>query len=530
MKIYIITFSLFYCCFLNAQNNLSKDYTYTIGEPYENIKPVINNYRPFYYTKKGNQIMAVKSNLKRLVVQKFNVENLKLISSEEITDLPKNKKQEKVVAFNNKYYYFYSSWSGRKTKHERLYYREVDFEKGAFSDQPILLVDIPEKIKSFFGFDKFDIKTSIDSTKLMVKYANIPKIKNNNKSFELIKLHVFDKDLNQTWSKEYKMMYSETKTEVIDYKVSSLGDVYILSKIFHDNSKKDKGRGKGGTQNYHLEVVKISKDSENSLKLDLDNKFINAANMYLNKTGKLTITGFYTKGNIKGRYIDNDTDGVFIFKFDKDDNLIYKKTHEIPTSIIKQYESDKTKKKLNKKESENEAEFPNLSPQYLGINDTGITLIGEQFFQTEYKGRFRQHYHDMLITKLDNKGDLLWMKKLPKKQKRGKEKTLSELSFSYFLSNNYHHLIFLDNMKNINLPLNKVPHLHLGGYGGYLTTYKINDDNGAVKKDAIFDTNEVGEDQIEIDYINNRLIEILENEFIIEVLSKKENRLIKISF
>lgn len=530
MKIYIITFSLFYCCFLNAQSNLSKDYTYTIGEPYENIKGVINGYWPFYYTTKDDQIMAIKSNRKQLVVQIFNVENLKLISSKEITDLPKNKMQEKIVALNNKYYYFYSSWSGKKTKHERLYYKEVDFEKGTFSDQSTLLIDIPEKIKSYFGLDKFEIKTSRDSTKLMAKYTKISKIKKNKNSFELIKLHVFDKDLNQIWSKEYKMPHSEIKTRVIDYEVSTHGDVYILSKIFHDNSKKDKKRGKDGAQNYHLEVLKISKDSENTLTLDLDDKFINAANMHLNKTGKLTITGFYTQGNVKERYIDNDTDGVFIFKFDKDDNLIYKKTHEIPMSILKQYENDKTKRKLNKKEHKNEANFTNLIPQYLGVNDTGITLIGEQFFQTEYKGQLRQHYHDILITKLDNKGDLLWMKKLPKKQKKGKKKSLSELSFSYFLSNNYHHLIFLDNMKNIRLPLNMVPNLHISGYGGYLTVYKVNDDNGAINKDAIFDTNKVGENEIEIDYINDRLIEISENEFIIEVLSKKQNRLIKISF
>ncbi|PKV52052.1 hypothetical protein ATE84_4154 [Aquimarina sp. MAR_2010_214] len=530
MKTYIITFTLLCCCFLNAQDNLSKDYAYTIGEPYENIEGVYNGYWPFYYTLKDSQIMSVKGNRKQLVVQKFDTENLNLISSKEITDLPENKMQEKIVALNNRYYYFYSSWSGRKTKHERLYYKEINFEKGTFSDQSTLLIDIPEKIKSFVGLDKFDINTSRDSTKLVVKYTKIPKIKNNKKSFELIKLHVFDQNLKEIWSKEYKMPYSETKTRIIDYKVSTYGDVYILSKIFHDNSKKDKKRGKDGAENYHLEVVKISKDSESTLTLGLDDKYINAANMHLNKTGELTVTGFYTQGNVKERYISNDTDGVFIFRFDKGGDLIYKKAHEIPTSILKQYESDKTRKKLKEKESKNEAEFTNLTPQYLGINDTGITLIGEQFFETEYKGRFRQHYHDMLITKLDNKGDLLWMKKLPKKQKRGKEETRKELSFTYFLSNDNHHLIFLDNIKNIELPLNKVPHLHIGGYGGYLMTYKISDDNGTVSKDAIFDTNKVGEDELEVDYRNGRLIEISKNEFIIEVLSKKKNRLIKISF
>lgn len=530
MKIYIITFSLFYCYFLNAQNNLSKDYTYTVGEPYEYIPAAINGYFPFFYATKDNQIMAVKRNLKQLIIQKMDVENLKLISTEEITDLPKNFKHEKILSLNNKYYYFYSSWSGRKTKHERLYYKEINFEKGTLAGKPTLLIDIPEKIKSYFGFDKFIMKTSRDSSKLMVKHSKIPKVKNNNKSFESIELHVFDKDLNEIWSKNHEIPNVETKTEIIDYQVSAFGDVYMLSKIFHDNSEKDKKKGEDGAQNYHIEIHKISKDSENIIKVDLDDKFINGANIHLNKIGNLTVSGFYTKGRVKGKYISNNTDGIFIVSFDTDNNLIYKKTHEIPLSILKQYESDKTNEKLSEIETKNEAEFPYLRPQYLGINDTGVTLIGEQFFQTVFKGKSRQHYHDMLITKLDNNGELLWMKKLPKKQRRGRDSTLAELSFSYFLSDNYHHLIFLDNIKNIKLPLNKVPSLHIGGYGGYLTTYKINDEKGTVNKDAILDTNTVGENQLEIDYINDRLIEISENEFIIEVLSEKGNRLIKISF
>ncbi|MBC3759090.1 hypothetical protein H7U19_11780 [Hyunsoonleella sp. SJ7] len=530
MKIYIITLSLFCFGFLRAQNNLSKDYTYTVGEPYENIEEAPNGYWPFYYAFKDNQILTVKRNRKQLIIQKLDTETLKLISSKEIIDLPKNNMQEKIACLDNKYYYFYSSWSGKKTRHERLYYKEIDFKKGVLSDKSNLLVDIPEKIKSFMGLDKFTIKSSRDSSNLMVKYSKIPKVKNNNKSYELIGLHVFEKDLGEIWSKDYKIPHTETKTEIIDYQISVSGDVYMLLKVFHDNSEKDKKRGKDGAQNYHIEIHKISKDSEDTLKIDLDDKFINGINMHLNKSGKLIVSGFYTKGRVKERYISNNTDGVFIFSFDKDDNLIYKKTHEIPLSILKQYESDKANKKLSKKEAKNDAEFPYLAPKYLGINETGITLIGEQFFETEYKGRFRQHYHDMLITKLDDKGDLLWMKKLPKRQKRGKDETLSELSFSYFLSNQYHHLIFLDNIKNIELPLNKVPNLHIGGYGGYLTVYKINDGQGTVNKEAIFDTNKVGKNKLEINYINDRLIEISESEFIIEVLSKKGNRLIKVSF
>lgn len=529
MKFYITIISLFYCCYFNAQNQLSKDYTYAIGEPYENIEELLNGYWPFYYTAKNNQIMAIKRNRKQLIVQKFDMENLKLVSAEEIKDLPENNMHEKIICLNNKYYYLYSSWSGKETKHERLYYKEIDFEKGTFADKPTLLIDIPKKIKSFMGLDKFDIKTSKDSTKLMVKNSEIPTIKNNDKNFEVINFHVFDKDLNKIWSKEYTMPYTETQTEIIDFQINSSGDVYLLSKIFHDNSEKDKERGKDGAQNYHIEICKISKDSENTLKLDLNEKFINGIDMHLNKTGELTVSGFYTQGKIKEKHLNNNTDGVFIFSFDANNNLIYKKTHEIPLDVLKQYESDKTNKKLSKEEEEDDAEFTNLIPQYIGINDTGITLIGEQFFQTESHGKYQSHYHDILITKLDSEGNLLWMKKLPKKQKRGKEGTEKELSFAYFLSNQFHHLMFLDNIKNIDIPLNKVPHLHIGGYGGYLTVYKINDNNGLVSKDAIFDTNKVG-DNLEIDFITDRMIEISENEFVLEVLSKGKNRLIKVNF
>ena len=103
------------------------------------------------------------------------------------------------------------------------------------------------------------------------------------------------------------------------------------------------------------------------------------------------------------------------------------------------------------------------------------------------------------------------------------------MSYSYFHTNGNHYLIYLDNVKNINLPLDKIPALHIDGMGGYLTAYKVNDATGDVSKGSILDTRKVKAKLAVHQFSNNRVIKTAEDEFIVEVYKKKkEDVLIKV--
>jgi hypothetical protein len=63
------------------------------------------------------------------------------------------------------------------------------------------------------------------------------------------------------------------------------------------------------------------------------------------------------------------------------------------------------------------------------------------------------------------------------------------LSYHHHSYNGEDYFIYLDNVKNIDLPLTETPAPHLSGHGGYLTCVKITKEGKMIKK-SIFDIKE----------------------------------------
>ena len=123
-------------------------------------------------------------------------------------------------------------------------------------------------------------------------------------------------------------------------------------------------------------------------------------------------------------------------------------------------------------------------------SDGSVILVGEKYYiksYTDSKGRTRYtyHYEDILVTKLDADGDLVWMKKLPKRQKGSAGR--GQMGYEYIHHNGNNYFFYVDNDKNLELGLDEVPKLHLDGLGGILTAYKINDETGEVSKSSVVD-------------------------------------------
>jgi len=140
-KTYLLLFTCLFILAGNAQNELSPDYSFNVSEPYQ-----VYDAAKKYYFSKDQQILTVKPWKKYLVIQKFDVDGLNLLSKKEYKDLPDNYVVEGMIEMQDKYYFFYSSWSGKKTKHERLYYREINFETGEFTGEPVKIIDVAGKL------------------------------------------------------------------------------------------------------------------------------------------------------------------------------------------------------------------------------------------------------------------------------------------------------------------------------------------------------------------------------------------------
>lgn len=531
---FLISSTLAFC-----QKSLSPDYSYSISAPYK-----VFDAPSKYYFSKGNESVSLKFYKRDIFIQKFNNDKPAFIKSTLQEDFfPKNYRIESVLELGENIYVFYSSWNG-KDDQEQLFSVILDFEKGKLSEvhKPIIIVEGKLTGGSNFHFfggglrdmingtqDKFDFMLSHDKSKMLVQYVKKPEIKNDKKSYNVIGLVAFDENLNKVSDREVKMPYTERRMDNLDYQLDNEGNMYLLAKVYHDDSNDDKKRNKDEFANYHLELFYIkngSSDIEIS-KFDNKDKFVNKLWMFDSSNDFLICGGYFSNG--KGEDL-SDSDGVLAFKIDRNGKIYDETFHSIPIELINQYESKKTKKRNEKREEKGiEAKIPNLELKNIIINEDGsLVLIGEQDFivtrtSMNADGSSRTstsfHYNDIFITKIGVDKDLKWMKKIPKTQAgvRG----IGGMSFKYCNSNNYHYLVFLDNVKNIDLPIDKTPAGHRDGMGGYLTAVKVSDSDGSLSKSSILNGREIEDFQMH-QFAVSRVFQTSQNSFMFEVYKKKK--------
>ena len=512
-----------------------RDIDFTVSQPYKVVDASSKNY--FF---QDGEVLSIKVVKKKAIVQKFDAESMKEKSRKEL-DMPKSFSLETVTKFGGRYLVFYSIWD-KDRGNEQLFYREIDFKstnwKGA-AERAVLfhgkISGAPLGSVGMFSFgvtDKFAFYYSSDMSKLMVEFRKVPDIKSDAKSHDIIGLYVFDSEMKELWGDDLKMPYTEKKMNNIDYTVDKEGNAYILSTVFEDNTTKTHKRH-SDEPNYHIELLRRDVDSKKlvSSEINLNGNFINNVWIYQTADDNMVCAGFYNKSDSRG-----EAEGVFYAKLDQTGKISDEQTYPIPIEILNQYESKRTRKRNDKKEDKGKAEFSDLELRKLQFLDDGsIILIGEQYYVIEHtvsNGRttstyYTYHYNDLLVTKIDSKGDLAWMRKLPKSQVGTSGR--GSMSFKHVYDNGYHYFLFLDNEKNLNLPFDEAPDTYSDGKSGNLTAYIVDDANGEVSKDMILDMRDAKGVKL-YQFEPSKIMKISENEFIFEAYKKKkEDVMVKIS-
>ena len=485
-----------------------------------------------YYFYQGNEILGIKITDREITVQKWDAEKLVFKNIRVYDDMPRGWVLERVLEFNKRYYVFYSLWD-KRAELEQLFYREVDFSQGTFKGEGVQLLTVEGKITGtmvstgFYRYDvqdKFDFHTSYDQSKLLVQYRVKPAIRNDAKSYDIIGMNVFNQDLSLLWKKEVEMPYTEKKMNNLDYTVDSEGNTYILTTVYEDNTT-DIKKSKKGPANYHVELLRVNAHSAKIeiTPITLADKFINKIWFYESATSHIVCAGFYNKGKVRG-----NASGVLLFKVTKAGKVADMANYDIPVDVINLYESERSQRKNLKKDQKEGAEFEELELQELILEDDGsLLLIGEQhYIKTHYtsNGRttsvsYTYHYDDLLVTKIDGNGNLAWMRKLPKRQIGGRGR--GGMSYKYMKAGDEHYFLYLDNVKNMELPLNKVPAAHSDGRGGYLTAYTVHNNTGKVDKTSILDTRDVEGIQV-YQFLTTRILPLHSGTFVFEVYKKKK--------
>ncbi len=216
--------------------------------------------------------------------------------------------------------------------------------------------------------------------------------------------------------------------------------------------------------------------------------------------GSLIATGYYANGfDYKVSWngyssVSMNVNGILQVKLNSEGKILEKIDIEFPLELINQYESERSKAKNEKREEKGNAGISDLKIVSLTVNEDGSTmLVGEQQFQrTQGYGSSQKTYYfyqDVIATKFDKKGTVLWQKKLPKQQEGAAGK--GGMGIKVIKGKKYDYILYLDNIKNAELSLDQPPARHVDGRGGYLTTYQIDDATGKIEKHPIVNVDDI---------------------------------------
>ena len=526
MKHTLVGALLFITFLVNSQVvTTSKNFSYTLSEPYEVVDGIKS-----YFTKNG-EVLSVKYGAGMFYFQKFSG---KILNESKRVEVPKGEgfDMESFEEVNGHYYFFFSRWD-KKNITEQLFVREIDFDKCNFAGPEKLLIKVKGKVTGGFsilgmGSGKFSFLKSFSEEMMIIQYRLKPENKNDATNNDAIGMHVYNETLEEVWSQIVEMPYSEKKMNNLAYTVDRDGNAYVLAEIFKDETTKR--TTSNGSPNYRLEVIRVDNTDQSitTTELELKGKFITDVGFFEGKNGQLILAGYYGNKNNGG------TDGLFMFNMDVNGEIAEAQSHEIPVDIMTKYVSERAKEKMEKKDDTKDLAMSNMVLREIVFDaDGGVTLYGEKYYSvTTYNASTKTttttyYYQEILVARLEADGSLAWMNKLPKSQSGGAPR--GGMGFYTLKTPTEDYVLFIDNIKNMELPLDKFPARHSDGQGGYLTGFKVDKETGDLEKVSLFDLRDAK--GIELFQFNTgRIIQLSDNEFAVECYKKKkEDVMIKVT-
>jgi len=493
-KLYFMALLLVFPVFSFAQK-LSDDFITTTSTPYGVIDASSKEYAAI-----DDAVIMAKMRKNIVTLQRFDINEMKEVARKTYEDFPKKVKFLKLLKMNKNLFYLYEIYN-KKTKNFEIYSRKINTDDATFEAPVKLLTTSRKVVKSKkiglsdvtslgirVGGPRFIIHQSFDNSKIMIQYRLIPLNKSDKTNYDDIGLFVFDNNMEKIWGKEVKMPHTEAQMDNIAYAISNSGKALILAT---NNEKKT------------YELITVTGDNDvQTFDLGISTKkLVRKMLIKESKDGNFICAGYYANGiefkfNVLsgGAFVFN-VNGLMYLKISDEGEVLMNKTFDFSKEFIQQNLTARQKKAVAKREEKGKAGILDLVLLNFEVKPDGSALIlGErQYVRSEMVGPQQQtvyHFSNIIAMKVDPNGELAWMKKLPKNQKGFKG--TGQMSYKYMEgTNDYDYIAYLDNPKNIALGTSEVPKAHVDGMGGFLTTYKIDLQDGSLEKHTIFDMKDI---------------------------------------
>ena len=550
MKLPTLIFAFFLTIGAFAQEpKLSDNFEVQIGEMYDETD---GRFKSFYNYK--NKVVAVNSHKRDLVVQTFDPETLKETERIVHEDFLKDKQKsgfQRTMRVGDNIILFYSKWN-RKQQVESLEAQVFSLETLQFGEQKEIIKQ-EGKIAGSFGVTssgglgttgKYNYSTSFDESKLLIQYRLHPKFRKDEKNHDVVSINVFNSNLEREWKSQVRMPYTEKKMNNEDFTLDKAGNFYMLASVYEDDTTDEKKK-KEKNANYHLELFKIKKNTDEIVKSEIriGDKLIDEVILYEDANSNIVVAGTSKNPDLR-KGIDfsktqGSATGVFTVKLKENGSMESFKSFEFPLEMLNKNASRKEKKRNKKKENDKDED-----PAFRGLqinsivanNDGSFIILGEQRYivvttrtssNGSMKSSVRYYYRDILATKIAADGSLEWMHKLPKNQVGSNGK--GTMSYTHLFADDKHFLVFLDNVKNLTLADDEFPHRHSDKMGGYFTAYIIDDETGDIQKEAIFNTRDVKGEHLE-HFDTDKVLSLSPSEILIEGFEGRDKDfLVKVS-
>jgi len=400
---------------------------------------------------------------------------------------------EGLFHIKNNFFWLYSTWE-RSEGVERLWALPLDKQTYKLGDNPIRLSE-SDKLGAQ-GYYKYRFYYSRDKSRMLMTYRLKPKEKKDRYNKDVIGFNLYDDQMKTLYSREIEMPYTEAEMDILAKEVDSKGNIYIFASVALNNSidgetKENKGR-------YRYELMRLNQKTNKMefVVFALENKFLKDYILTEDLGGSPVIVGYYSN------FSNGGTDGTYIARLEFTDKGAFRKFnttyYEFPNEILKSYESERTKRRMEKREKEQDLEASNLNFRKVVFDeDGGITFIGEEYYVVQHtttssngstRTTYTYYYESILVLKANKDGKTEWCQKIPKYQKGGSTADLGFFSRTY---KGNHYFFYLDNAKNAKLTSNERPAQHVARKGGILTCVKI-DPMGRMTKQYMFDIKKEG--------------------------------------
>lgn len=518
-----------------GQAKISNDFGLRTGSEY----PVVDANSKEYFRIDDKHSILVKTRGEEVTIIKYDHVGLKKVSSKTYEDFPKYTHVQKILHLKTGLFYVFEAYN-KKEKTFSVYSREINTTSAVFgpikklltTEGPVtpivqLSLTATTTIYNMGARPKFEVVPSFNESKILIRYRRKPLIRSDAENHDLIGFYVFDNKFSKLWGREVSMPHTEKEMNNLAYSVDKEGNAFMLSSLTSDKS---------------FEFIKITPKGLTNKKLNIEKGtyFQNFA-LLEGANGNIVAGGYYSNGvEFKVDWTGTmsttvNVNGMYVFEMTSDGNVEWAKKTEFPIDFIKKYRNERQQKAAEKREAAGKAGINDLVLRNFEMNaDGSFMMVGEVYYTKKEMWMTSTenvtHFGNVVVAKFNPDGTIAWFKKLPKNQASLATNLngIKSLGFKFINSEDACYIMYVDNRKNGVLDENTVPVAHKGGFGGYLSSYKVESASGNVRKSIVCDLTDVNGKKV-YQFSCTRIFQTNDKTFLVEYYAKgKKDNMIEI--